>query len=94
MEIQTFMKGLSCYTIHDNSEVILRHAVVVVPVSTHTHQPCIHKYCNFHYWWTAVAWYLTDQVNPEQVLKNLATHELCYVKRWKIVEETKTAEVD
>ena len=61
MEIQTFMKGHSCYTTRDNAELILRHVVVVVPVSTWKHQPCIHKYCDFRYWWTAVAWYLTDQ---------------------------------
>ena len=34
LEIQTLMKGESCYTTHDNAEVTLRHAVVVVPVST------------------------------------------------------------
>ena len=34
MEIQTFMKGRSCYTTRDNSEVTSRHAFVVVPVST------------------------------------------------------------
>ena len=61
--MQTLMKGHLCYTTSDNTEVTSRHAVVVIPVSTWTHQPCIHKYCDLRYWWTAVAWYLTDQVN-------------------------------
>ena len=74
------MMGHSCYTTRDNAELTYWYAVVVVPVSTQTHQPCIHKYCNFLYWWTTVAWYLTDQVNYEQVLKKFATHEFCYVK--------------
>ena len=47
------MKGRSCYTTHDNSEVTLCHAVVVVPVSTQTHPTCIHKYYDLCYWWTA-----------------------------------------
>ena len=34
MEIQTCMKGHSCYTACDNVEVTLWHAVVVVTVST------------------------------------------------------------
>ena len=33
MEIQTLMKGNSCYTIRDNAEVSLWNAVVVVLVS-------------------------------------------------------------
>ena len=33
-EIQILMKVHSCYTTRDNAEVTLRHAVVVVPVST------------------------------------------------------------
>ena len=44
VQIQTFMKGHFCYTNCDNAEVTLRNSVVVVPVSTQTHQPCIHKY--------------------------------------------------
>ena len=32
VEIQTLMKVRSCYTNRDNSEVTLRHAVVVEPV--------------------------------------------------------------
>ena len=36
MEIQTLMKGHSCYTTCDNAQVTLRHVVVVVPVSTLT----------------------------------------------------------
>ena len=55
----------SCYTTRDNAEVTLRHAAVVVPVSNKTHQPYIHKYYNFRSWWTAVAWYLTDEVNSD-----------------------------
>ena len=77
MEIQTLMKGNLCYTTRDNAEVTLRHVFVVVPVSTYTHQPCIHKYCDSHHWWTAVAWYLTDQEKSDRVLKKLATHALC-----------------
>ena len=88
------MKGHSCYTTCGNSEVTLRHDVVVVPVSTYTHKPCIHKYCDFHSWWTAVAWYLTDKVKSDQVLKNLATHALCYVKIWTTVEKPSTYELD
>ena len=54
-------------------------------VSTWTHQQCIHKYYNFHYWWTAVAWYLTDQVKSEWILKKLASHALCYVKIYRLL---------
>ena len=94
MEIQTLMKVHSCYTTHDNSEVTLQHAAVVEQVSTYKHQLCIHKYCDFHYWWTAVAWYLTDQVKSNKVLKKLETHALCYVKIWMTVDEPRTAELD
>ena len=94
MKIQSFMKGCSCYTNRDNAEVTLWHAVVIVPVSTSTHPPCIHKYCDFCSWWTAVAWYLTDQLKYDQVLKNLAALALCYVKSWMTVDETMTDEVD
>ena len=94
MEIQTLMKVHSCYITRDNAEVTLRHVVVVVPVSTLTHQPCIHKYCDFHHWWTMVVWYLTDQVKSDRVLKKLATHALCYVKSWMTVDEPRTAELD
>ena len=87
------MKGHFCYTTRDNAEVKLKHDVVVVPVSTKIHQPCIHKYCDFHSWWTALAWYLTDQVNSNQVLKKLATLALCSVKIWMAVVEQRTAEV-
>ena len=76
------------------AEVTLRHAVVVVTVPNWTHQPCIHKYCDSHSWWAAVAWYLTDQVKSKRVLKKLATHELCYVKSWMNVDKTRTAELD
>ena len=55
VDIQILMKCHSCYKTRDNAEVTLRHAVVVVPVSTQINQPCIHKYWDFHYWWTAVA---------------------------------------
>ena len=34
VDIQTSMKGCSCYTTSDNSEVTLQHDVVVVIVST------------------------------------------------------------
>ena len=34
VDIQTLMKGHSCYTNRDNAEVTLWHAVAVVPVST------------------------------------------------------------
>ena len=34
VEIQTLVEGHSCYTTRDYDEVTLRHAVVVVPVST------------------------------------------------------------
>ena len=78
VEIQTLMKGHSCYTTRNNYEVTLRHAVVSVFVSIQTHQPCIHKYCDFHSWWTAV--YLTDQVKSDQVLKKLVTLAFCSVK--------------
>ena len=94
MDIQTLIKGHSCYTTRDNDEVTLLHVVFVVPVPTYTHPPCIHKYCDFNSWWTAVAWYLTDQVKSERVLKKLATHELSYVKSWMTVDEPRTAELD
>ena len=94
MEIQTLMNGCLCYTARDNTELTLRHAFVVVPLSTYTHQPCIHKYCDFHYWWTEVAWYLKDQVNSNRVLKKLASHDLCYVKSWMTVDKPRTDEVD
>ena len=93
MEIQTLMKGYSCYTTCDNSEVTLRHAVVVVLVSTYTHQPYIHKYCDFNYWLMAVAWYFIDQVKSKQVLKNLATLVICYVKIWMTVNELRNADL-
>ena len=41
-----------------------------------------------------MAWYLTDQVKSEQVLKKLATHALCYVKICMTVEELRTTDVD
>ena len=88
------MKGHSCYTTSDNAQVTLRHVVVVVPVSNYTHQPCIHKYRDFHYWWTAVAWYLTDQAKSDKALKNLETTALCYVKICMTVDKQRTAEVD
>ena len=77
MEKQTLMKGHSCYTTRDNYEVTLRNVVVVVPVSNYIHQPCIHKYSDFHRWLVVVAWYLTDQEKSDWVLKKLATHALC-----------------
>ena len=82
MEIQKLMKVHLCYITCDNSQVTLRNVVVV------------HKYCDFHYWWTAVAWYLTDQVKSDRVLKNLTTHALCYVKSWMAVDEPRTAVLD
>ena len=83
------MKCHLCYTTCDNAEVILRNAVVV-----YTHQPCINKYYDSRSWWTAVEWYLTDQVKSNQVLKNLATCALCYMKTWMNVDKLRTAEVD
>ena len=88
------MKGNLCYTTRDNAEVTLRNDVAVVPVSTYTDQPCIHKYCDFQSWWTAVAWYLTDQVKSDQVLKKLAAMALCYMKIWMTVYKLRKAEVD
>ena len=88
------MQGRLCYTASDNAEVALRHSVVVVPVSTKTHQTCIHKYCDFHYWWTAMEWYLMDQVKSDWVFKKLATHALCYVKSWMNVDEPMTSDLD
>ena len=41
-----------------------------------------------------MAWYLTYQVKSDQVLKKLATLELCSVKIWVTVDEPRTAEVD
>ena len=41
-----------------------------------------------------MAWYLTDQVKSDQVLKKLATLELCSAKIWVTVDELSTAEVD
>ena len=87
MDIQTFMKSHSCYTTRVNSEVTLRHAVVVVPLSTYTHQTSIHEYCDFHYWWTAMVWYLMDQVKSDQVSKKLATLVLCSTKSWMTVDK-------
>ena len=80
------MKGHSCYTTCDNTELTLQNDVVVVPVSYYTHQTCIHKYCDLHSWLTAVEWYLTDQMKSERLLKNIATHMLCYVKSWMTVD--------
>ena len=94
MEIQTLMKGYSCYTAFDNAKLTLRQDAVVVPMSTYTHQLCIHKYCDLHYWWTVVAWYLTDQVKYDQVLEELADLALCSVKSWINVNEPKISEVD
>ena len=88
------MKGHSCYTTIDNAEVTLQYDVVLVTVSTQTHQPCIHKYCDFHSWWTAVAQYFTDQVKSDQVLKKLATLALCSMKIWITVDEPRTTGVD
>ena len=85
MEIQTLMKGYSFYTTRDNGELTVMHAVVVVLVSTYTYQPFIQKYCDFQSWWTEVAWYLTDQVKYDQLLKKLATLVICYVKSWMTV---------
>ena len=87
MEIQTPTKGHSCYTTRYNAEVTLRHAFFVMPVSTKTHQPCIYKYCDLHYWWTAVAWYLKDQVKSNRVFKKLATNALCYVNIWMTIDK-------
>ena len=94
MEIQTLKKGHSCYTTRDNTKVTLWNAVVViVPVSTYTHPPCIHKYCDLRYWWTLMAWYLTDQLKYDQVLKKLVTMVFCYVKSWMTVDKLMTDEV-
>ena len=88
------IKGRQCYTTCDNSEVTLWHTVVVVTVSTQTHPPCIHKYCDFCSWWTVVVWYLTNQLKSDQVLKKLVTMELCYVNIWMTVDEPRTANVE
>ena len=88
------MMGCQCYTTSDNAEVTLWYAVVVVPVSTQTNPPCIHKYCDFRSWWTAVAWYLTDQLKSDQVLNKVVTMYLCSVNIWMTVDEPRTAEVD
>ena len=94
MDIQTLMKGHSCYTTRDNSEVTLWHDVVIVPVSTETHTTCIHKYCDFCSWCTSVSWYLKDKMNSDQVLKKLVTLALCSVKSWMTVEEPRAVEAD
>ena len=88
------MKGHLCYKTRDNAEVTLRHSVVVVPVSTKTQQPCIHKYCDFHSCWTSAKRYFIDQVKSVQVLKNLATLALCSVKSWITVDKPRIAKVD
>ena len=85
MEIQTFMKGRSCYTNRDNTEVKLWHDAVVVPVSTWIHSPYIHKYCDFHSWWTAVELYLIDQLKSDQVSKNLVTQSLTHLSCHRFV---------
>ena len=41
-----------------------------------------------------MAWYLTDQVKSDQVLKKLATLALCSVKSWMTIDEPRTFEVD
>ena len=93
VEIQTLMKGHLCYTTRDNAELTLPHAISVVSVSKQTHQPCIHKYCDFHYWWTAVTWYSTYQEKSNQLLKKLVNMSLCSVKRLVIFDKPRTSEV-
>ena len=88
------MKVQSCYTTRGNAEVILWHAVVVVPVSNQIHSPCIHKYCNFRSWWTAEAWNLMYRLKSDQALKKLVTMALCYVKIWMTVDELSTYKED
>ena len=87
------MKGNLCYTTRDNAKVTLQRAVVFFLVSTYTHQPCIHKYFDFHAWWTVVAWYFKYQVKSEQLLKKLATLALFSVKSRMTVDEPRIAEV-
>ena len=87
------MKDHLCYTTRDSDEVTLRHVTIVVTVSTYKHQPSIHKYCYFRYWWTAMAGYLKYQVKSDQVLKKLATHVLCYVKIWVNVDKPRKPDV-
>ena len=41
-----------------------------------------------------MAWYLTYEVDFDQVLKKLVTHVLCSVKIWLTVDEPRTADVD
>ena len=94
VEIQTLMNCHSCYKTCDNAKVTLQHAVDVVPVSVQTHEPCIHKYCDFQSCWTAVAGYLTNEVKSDQVLKNIATMQLCSVKIWINVDKPRKVEVD
>ena len=94
VEIQALMKGHFCYKTCDNAEVTLWYDVVVVPVSKQTHPPCIHKYCDLHSWWTAVALYLIDQVKSDQVLKKLANIVLCSVKSWMTVDKPRKYQVD
>ena len=88
------MKDHLCHIPRDNANVTLWNAVVAVTVSTYTHQPCIHKYCDFHYWWTAMAWYLKDQVKSNWVLKKLETCAMCYLKIWITFDESMTAKLD
>ena len=94
MEIQTFMEGHPYYQTSDSTEVTLQHAAVFVPVSTYTHQPFIHKYCDFCYWWTSVACHLTDQVKSERILKKLETHMLCSLKICIAFDKPRTYEVN
>ena len=67
------MKVCLCYKTLDNAEVTLCHAVAVALVSTYIHPPWIPKYCDFRSWWTSMAWYFTDQLNSDQVSKELVT---------------------
>ena len=46
-------------------------SLILSTVSIYTHPPCMHKYCDFRSWWTAVAWYLTDQQKSDQVSRSL-----------------------
>ena len=41
-----------------------------------------------------MAWYLTDQLKYDQVLKKLVTMVLCYVKSWMTVEKLMTESIN
>ena len=88
------MKDHFCYTTRDNAEVTLCNDVVIVPLSTQTHSLCITKYFDFRSWWMGVSWYLTYQLNSDQVLKKLVILAFFSVNSWMTVDKPRTVEVD